>query len=211
MIYLLDVKYNRFLYVSDHLSHRIGLTTKEIERMNSDFYYDHLSEENRQLFSKSTQACKNFLKSISHEQRDKFIMFVNMCMIKNGKNIYISHKFIPLSFDELDNVQFVLCISDRAHYSEAQIEVFIKNIKQHTLHIYDFNKHNWREEPAIRLSEAEKEVLDYSSHGYSIRRIAHKMNKSEDTIKSYRRSIFSKMAIDNINEAISIASFYNIS
>lgn len=210
MVYLLDLKHNRFLYVSDHLSHRIGLTDAEIERMSMDFYYSHLSEENSRLFAESAAACRVFLKDVPEEQRENFIAFANMCMTKDGKDMFVCHKFIPISFDDGGELEFVLCMADRSHRSEQQVEVFIKDLNRKMLYVYDFDKHSWREEPAVLLSDVEKSVLNYSSYGYSNKRIASEIYKSEDTVKSYRKSIFSKIGVDNINEAISITSFYNM-
>ena len=63
----------------------------------------------------------------------------------------------------------------------------------------------WRIVPGIALKEEEKEVVRLSAQGYSIAEMADRMNKSFDTIKSYRKSLFRKLDVDNISEAVSRA------
>ena len=60
------------------------------------------------------------------------------------------------------------------------------------------------------LKEMEKEVLKLSAMGYTMNEIADKINRSFDTVKSYRRTLLEKLEVANISEAISFAINYRL-
>ena len=55
------------------------------------------------------------------------------------------------------------------------------------------------------LKDMEKDVLKLSAMGYTMNEIAGEVNRSFDTVKSYRKSLFEKLGVNNITEAISFA------
>lgn len=46
--------------------------------------------------------------------------------------------------------------------------------------------------------------------GYTMNEIADKINRSFDTVKSYRRTLLEKLEVANISEAISFAINYRL-
>ena len=55
------------------------------------------------------------------------------------------------------------------------------------------------------LKDMEKDVLKLSAMCYTMNEIAGEVNRSFDTVKSYRKSLFEKLGVNNITEAISFA------
>lgn len=71
--------------------------------------------------------------------------------------------------------------------------------------LYDRENKKWKATSRLEFSEAEKEVLRLSAMGFTMNEIADEIHRSFDTIKAYRKSLFEKLGVDNISEAISYA------
>ncbi|MCM1521903.1 MAG: helix-turn-helix transcriptional regulator [Muribaculaceae bacterium] len=56
----------------------------------------------------------------------------------------------------------------------------------------------------------EREILSLSTQGLTVREIAAFVNKSEDTVKTYKRAVFEKLGVDNISQAVSMAQNFNL-
>ncbi|WP_442036300.1 response regulator transcription factor [Pseudoduganella sp. RAF19] len=59
--------------------------------------------------------------------------------------------------------------------------------------------------PECLLSGRETEVLQHAAHGNSNKRIARKMDISEQTVKSHMKSILSKLTANDRTHAVTIA------
>ena len=68
--------------------------------------------------------------------------------------------------------------------------------------LYNVEKGRWYHKEGVSLSFEEKEILLLSSQGYTVKEIAAVLSKSEDTIKMYKRVMFSKLKVKSIAEAI---------
>ncbi|MBQ9216032.1 MAG: helix-turn-helix transcriptional regulator [Prevotella sp.] len=60
----------------------------------------------------------------------------------------------------------------------------------------------------MTLKPEEKQILTLSAQGYTMKEIAGQMLRSFDTVKFYRRQIFEKLDVQNITEALSLATSY---
>jgi len=63
----------------------------------------------------------------------------------------------------------------------------------------------WKEYPGVELTENERSMLRLTVGGLSIEKIADRLLRSAETIKSYRRFVFKKLEVGNITEAIMMA------
>ena len=63
----------------------------------------------------------------------------------------------------------------------------------------------WKEYPGVELTENERSMLRLTVGGLSIEKIADRLLRSSETIKSYRRFVFKKLEVGNITEAIMMA------
>ena len=75
---------------------------------------------------------------------------------------------------------------------------------------YSTDRHKWERKEGITLSEAEREVLRLSAQGYTMNEIADRVCKSVDTIKACKRSLFAKLGVKNIAEALFHAVNYQM-
>ena len=70
---------------------------------------------------------------------------------------------------------------------------------------YDLDTMSWHESEREALTEFEKSVLVLSNRGYTMNEIADTIYKSVDSVKGYRKSLFAKLGVSNITEAIACA------
>lgn len=63
----------------------------------------------------------------------------------------------------------------------------------------------WKESPQEILTDLEKAVLILSNRGFTMNEIADAIFKSVDSVKGYRKSLFVKLGVSNITEAIACA------
>ena len=75
---------------------------------------------------------------------------------------------------------------------------------------YSTSRHKWEKKEGITLSETERDVLRLSAQGYTMKNIAARLCKSEDTIKACKRNLFAKMGVKNIAEALFHAVNYQM-
>ncbi len=60
----------------------------------------------------------------------------------------------------------------------------------------------WNNLEYTPLTPVEMSVLALSAEGKSVPQIAHIIHKAQDTVKSIRKRIFTKLQVSNITEAI---------
>lgn len=75
---------------------------------------------------------------------------------------------------------------------------------------YSLEAHRWKSRETITLKPEEKQILTLSAQGYTMKEIAEKMLRSFDTVKFYRRQIFEKLDVQNITEALALATNYGL-
>ena len=75
---------------------------------------------------------------------------------------------------------------------------------------YSLNSHKLSTKESIILSETERDILRLSAQGYTMNEISERIYKSIDTVKAYKRSLFSKLGVKNITEAVSHAINYRL-
>jgi DNA-binding NarL/FixJ family response regulator len=63
----------------------------------------------------------------------------------------------------------------------------------------------WKEASHPKLKDMEIKMLKLSAMGYTMNEITNEIHRSLDAVKMYRKSVFAKLNVDNIAEAISYA------
>lgn len=88
--------------------------------------------------------------------------------------------------------------------------VIIKKPEANIFYQYSLHNHKWKEQKEIILTDNEREVLSLSIQGYTMNDIADNICKSVDTVKACKRSIFQKMNVMNIVEALTYAQNHQL-
>lgn len=210
-VYLIDYYKKKFLYVSENPLFLCGHTSKEIKELGYSFYSHHVPEEDLQmLLDINSNGFKFFESIIANEDKHKCYITYNFHIIFDGnRKVLINHKLAPIMLSEDGRIWIALCIVSLSPQSTSgHIEIHIEGERKYW--IYDLDFHKWREKEMIHLNEEEKQVLTLCSQGLTMKEIADNMCKSIDTIKFYRRTMFDKIGIKNITEALTFATTYKL-
>ena len=92
----------------------------------------------------------------------------------------------------------------------AHLGMLVSMMKQGEKREYSLEAHRWKSRETITLKPEEKQILTLSAQGYTMKEIAEQMLRSFDTIKFYRRQIFEKLDVQNITEALALATNYGL-
>ena len=123
--------------------------------------------------------------------------------------LLVNHKITPLAMTTEGRVWLALCtVSLSPHKEAGHIEFF----QFHTgeKREYSLEAHRWKSRETITLKPEEKQILTLSAQGYTMKEIAGQMLRSFDTVKFYRRQIFEKLDVQNITEALALATNYGL-
>lgn len=205
-IYIIDYQQKGFEYVSDNPLFLCGHTAKEVEEMGYAFYFKYVIEEDLNLLLKINEAGFEFYERIPLDERKNYTISYDY-HLKNqeGKTILINQKLTPMFLTNEGKIWKALCIiSLSAEQQAGNITIYKKG--DNKLFRYDLDGNFWRTSERIKLTNREKEILLFSTRGYTINEIAESIFVSPDTVKFHRRKLFDKLDVTNISEAIAYAT-----
>ncbi|MDF1695522.1 MAG: helix-turn-helix transcriptional regulator [Saprospiraceae bacterium] len=205
-IYVIDYEKKGFEYVSENPLFLCGHTAEEVKEMGYAFYFKYVTEPDLQLLLKINTIGFEFFSKIPVEER-KYHTISYDFHLKNqeGKVILINQKLTPMFLTEDGKMWKALClISLSAEQNSGNIKIY--KTGGNKIHKYDLEGDFWKATEKIVLTSREKEVLQYSTRGYTINEVAEAIFVSPDTVKFHRRKLFEKLEVVNISEAISYAT-----
>lgn len=205
-IYLIDYQDKGFEYVSDNPLFLCGHTAVEVKEMGYAFYFKYVLKEDLDLLLKINTIGFDFYEKIPLDER-KYHTISYDFHLKNqeGKTILINQKLTPLFLTNEGKIWKAMCIiSLSAEQNSGNIKIYKKG--DNKIFKYDLEGGFWKATEKIKLSSREKEVLQYSTRGYTINEIAENIFVSPDTVKFHRRKLFDKLEVANISEAIAYAT-----
>lgn len=205
-IYIIDYQEKGFEYVSDNPLFLCGHTAKEVQEMGYAFYFKYVIEEDLNLLLKINTVGFDFYEKIPLKERKNYTISYDY-HLKNqeGKKILINQKLTPMFLTNDGKIWKALCIISMSPESNAgNIKVFKKG--DNKIFNYDLEGDFWKETQVIKLSSREKEILRYSTRGYTINEVAEAIFVSPDTVKFHRKKLFDKLDVANISEAIAYAT-----
>ena len=95
----------------------------------------------------------------------------------------------------------VLC-SIHPTYRKETGEAILRIKGEKVYYQYDFSSHKWLEKTIVELTDKEKAIITLSAQGYTEKEIAAKMYKSHNSVKTYKRTLFRKLGVNSIAEAL---------
>lgn len=201
---IVDLSTNQFLYVSENCYSVAGLAPDDIVNKGKGFFTEYVPQADIDYIQMARQAAREFYSWPEIDPADYVLRFD--FHIENRKANFTSlvhHQFTPIQISQDKSVRLLLCMTSLTPYpKEGIIEMTHRNNKEHW--VYNIEEEKWVEQPLIELKNTEKEVIRLSAQGLTISSIAKKMNKSFDTVKFYRKSIFKKLEVESITEAVSL-------
>ena len=218
-IYIIDNYCKNFLYVSDNPFFLCGHTADEVRQMGYGFYLSHVPEDEVPMLTELNRSGFRAFYDEPVENRRQCMMSYDFHIAHDDRLLLVNHKITPLAMTPEGRVWLALCtVSLSPHKEAGHIEFFqffdkrSDKVDYHTgeKREYSLEAHRWKSRETITLKPEEKQILTLSAQGYTMKEIAEKMLRSFDTVKFYRRQIFEKLDVQNITEALALATNYGL-
>ncbi len=158
---------------------------------------------------KSTKKGFDLFSTIPPHERMDYSIQYDFHLTNEKKPYLIHHTLTPLALTKNGKMWMALCtVSMSSRKTPGHIVMKKENSKKY--HEYDLTRHQWISKEEKALSDTERDILWLSTQGYTMNDIADKLCKSVDTIKSCKRSLFTRLGVNNIAEALHHAVNYRL-
>ncbi len=205
-VYVIDYKKKGFDYVSENPLFLCGNTAEEVQQMGYAFYFKHVLESDLNLLLKINTIGFEFYERLSIDERKEYTISYDFHLVnKKGDKTLVNHKMTPLFLTTEGKLwKAIAMVSLSSENESGNIKVINKKNKK-VFH-YNLKGDFWKETEVVQLTSREKEILQYSTRGYTISEIAEAIFVSPDTVKFHRKKLFEKLSVANISEAITFAT-----
>lgn len=204
-LYIIDYNRKDFLYVSPNQLFLCGYTPEEVRQRGYGFYFDVVPKEELRMLFEINEAGFGFYDKLPIEKRlDYIIEYDFHIRPSEGHTHLIHHKLAPMLLDRAGNLWLALCTVSLSPNKETG-NVLISNKDRSECFRYSFEGKRWHKQPAIELTERERDILQLSVKGLSNNEIAECLFIDANTVKFHKKSLFQKLQAKNITEAIGIA------
>ena len=205
-IYVMDYCRKNFLYVSDNPIFLCGYTRKQVMAKGFDFLLEQCKPDEVYDLIGLSKATLNFFQRLPVSERTQYSVSYNYHILspRAGEWRLVHHKRTPVALSDTGDLWLILCSVSWAP-DDTLLRATITSEVSFKVWEYDTEDMTWRESKHEILSDFEKSVLVLSNRGYTMNEIAKAIYKSVDSVKGYRKSLFAKLGVNNITEAIACA------
>ena len=208
-VYIIDYYRKGFLYVSSNIARLCGGEAEKIKDFGYRFYLDYVPEPDLKMLLEINNSGFKLFNTFPMAERKNYTISYNF-HIKNGHRKHlVNHKLTPLLLGKDGRIWLAICTISLASGNQIG-NIVMKKPGADSFYEYVLHDHKWQEQKEVILTDNEREVLSLSTQGYTMHGIAENLCKSIDTIKAYKRSIFSKMEVKNIAEALTYAQNHQL-
>lgn len=206
-LYIIDYNRMNFLYISDNPLFLCGESVENVQEEGYNFYYKHVPEEDFNFLTQVNRAGFDFFRGIAVSERSQYTISYNFWITQkeSHEKILVNHQITPLKLDSMGNIWLALCLVSLAPSHERGI-AYITAANSNTMWKFSLKSGRWKQIDNIVLNEYEKAVIRLANRGLSVGEIANEINRSEDSVKGYRKNLFQKLGVGNISEAIAVAT-----
>ena len=204
-----DFKYKKIQYVSNNDLILSGHTQEISEDFSSDFVEKIIHPKDIIFWEDIHHIIVNSLDKgeLLTDQVNYFSFLLRMKnpLLLNIKSGYLINyvKLKPVWINE--QIRFGICMISASvvRKQNYQLYVYYKNMDYSE---YSFKTKKWEYYSFSPLNKRQKEMLIWAQQGLSLKETADKMNVADKTIESIRCTVFEKLGVNTIEQAIQYAS-----
>lgn len=202
--YIFDYYKRSFLYVSDNFLDLMEMGGNEIESNSTEFCPNSMSNDDADMLVNHSNEIFKFMKRLPETERRNYTFSFPLIFNGDRKGVkrFFSVRTKMLRFRPNGDMWLTLYVVSLPTKNDAHNLMAFDNKGNRR---WIFNGTNWDRQDMPKLTDNERQMLMYSAMGYSALEISEKIARGIDTVKSYRRSIFKKLEVDNITEAVNYA------
>lgn len=208
-VYIIDYHKKDFLYVSNNIEKLCGVDAQQVKDFGYRFYIDYVPEDDLKMLLEINEKGFDLFDTLPLNEKTDYTISYNFHIKRGNKKRLINHKITPLVLTKDGKMWLGMCTISLAAGNKSG-NVIMKKPGSDTFYEYSLDYHKWEKKQEIILSETEKEVLSLSTQGYTMNDIADNICRSVDTVKACKRSIFQKMDVKNIAEAVTYAQNHQL-
>lgn len=206
-LYIIDYYKMNFLYVADNPLFLCGESVETVREAGYNFYYQYVSTDDLEFLTQVNHAGFEFFREIAIPERLLYTISYNLRIAQGSSHtpLLINHQLTPLRLDSVGNIWLAFCLVSLASSQEFGV-AYMTSVSSNTIWQFSLEIGRWKQLESIELNDYEKCVIRMANRGLSVSEIAQEINRSEDSVKGYRKSLFQKLGVGNISEAIAVAT-----
>ncbi len=210
-VFLIDFNAKKCIYSSEHPLLRCEMTEEEFANHGIDLAMSLIPQKELELIFDMIDSIKRVYPTIPLNLRKNIVISINANQQHNKRLVAVNYKLSSLCFDQSGHPNLLLGLVSPSIYRNEDV-IIAKVTGTNLLFHFDTCTHQWEPVNYIGLNPTDEEttMLRLSMQGLTIKTISELMCKSPDTIRYYRRQVFSKLNATNINQAIATAVHYGI-
>lgn len=204
-IYVIDYFKKNFLYVSGSPFFLCGKTPEVVKKEGYNFFLRHVPEEEIPLLFEMNKMLLRQYYAIAAEERLHHTISYNFHLNNDRSSFLVNRRFTPLALAKDGQIWLALCVMSLPSYKEVGCLEMYRNQSSDYFYRYSWELRHWVQCASEVLTDHERNILILSAQGLTMKEIAEALFLGENTIKSYKKSLFKKLGVSNIVEAISRA------
>lgn len=210
--YILDISKRRFIYVKPDDLFLCGYSVEEAMKLNLDLYSQIIHPEDLPLWNKFLEIIPQHLQTLQEKRNEIdhisciFRLIRRNSFTKNPISQMVYQRMIPVWKNE--TISYLICSVENVSYKKNGFYLRYKNSP--TYEKYEPATGSWRTHTTIFLNEREQVLLILSQQGLSSNQIADTLCRSKHTIQNQIKSLFIKLDVHSMQDAVETANHCNL-
>ena len=202
MVTLFDTYSKKHLYISKKRDLRLNGFNEIIMQQDFEWHINRFLDEERTKLRVAHKSLKPILAHIDSEERKQLTMVQNHhYLLPNNRKVLVYKRISTITFNSDGTPRIVMALFSLSQQQDGLFWM-LNNPMRKEYHTYNFADKQWEKHAYEQLTDNEIHMIMLSRQGHGIGNIATIMNKSTDTVKGYRKAVFDKLNVTNIQSAI---------
>ncbi len=200
--FLVDYAKNNFSFISNNVIELLGYDVQDFFQQGLPLGLNLTNQKDRNILHLYFKRANDFYKEYEAKSTNSCVLCIlNLeLMLPDGTSKWIRKQKTMMEFRGETNPFELVVMTQITEPSKQKtgFEFYLLNNKgRHILEIY-----HPEAKPQNTLSKREIEILQLSALGLNSTEVANRLNISKHTVYQHRKSIFTKMSVKNIVNAI---------
>ena len=202
---LFDTSTMKIIYISPTPDSRQNKYRELALRQSLDIYRDSIPDEERRWLRMAHEQLHPIVARMGAEERKHASLTqYHHYILHDGRKVLV-RRTISTVHRNSDGSPRILLTLHTLTVQHDGLFAMLNNPAKKEYHTYNFATHQWEKHCYASLTDNEIQMLKLSNQGYSVKAIADAMHKSTETVKGYRKAVFDKLNVGNIQGAIHLA------
>ncbi len=208
-IYALDYSRRGIVSMGNNLTYIYGVDERDYANITFDDITRLMIPSERRILKRVVGECIANDGLFPYSSKDDFSITFDY-HLKVGQRSRLVHQIlVPLFFSGDKAHRYFLCSTGISPNKDFGRILAYKELDD-KFYEYDMKRDEWEQHDCVYLTDVEKDILRLSAQGYTIGQIAAELRKKENTVKSIKKSVFAKLGVSNISEAVAFVLGYRV-